>query len=201
MSSCSFKDYFRPVWESGTSRVALEVALCRLPTSKTARKVDYSKLHTRLILPGFLFSGCCCNAEIFFPNKPQTAVIWVDLTFLTAYSKDQVEQVDTSSCKSKEFGNQVVISAWKEPFMEERGAEQNLLQPHDSALKIKAVPILQHVEVGTNPTPSQVHFFTWPAQGAVIKGINHYRKWEASPRLSMHCFPCQVEQDWQLMAG
>lgn len=53
---------------------------------------------------------------------------------LKAYSKDQVEQVDTIPCKSKEFGNQVVISAWEQPFMEERDAEQNLLPLQDSGL-------------------------------------------------------------------
>lgn len=72
--------------------------------------------------------------RFFFPNKPQTAVIWVGLTFLTAYSKDQVEQVHILPCKSKEFGSQVVIPAWEQPFMEVRGAEQNLVQPRDRAL-------------------------------------------------------------------
>lgn len=186
MSSCSFKDYFQPAWESGTSCVALEVALCRLLTSKTARKADFSELHTRLILPGLLFSWGCCNAWICLPNKPQTAVIWVGLTFLTAYSKDQVEQVHTSPCKSKQFGNQILISAWNSlswKWEVLNRTSHNLVTAPWAAVEDKGCSHSTAHWGGEKPNtfPGSFLHISLHAQGPVIKGVNHYRS-EKLPR-------------------
>lgn len=62
---------------------AKQVALCKVPMSETARKVDYFKLSTKLFLPGLLFSGCCQHAHrFFFPSKSKIAVFRVELSHL-----------------------------------------------------------------------------------------------------------------------